>query len=77
MKRTAALLLTFMVSGAHAGFTHTDWRYSGDEDAVLHEETGIEWLTMNNSKGLTFAEVDNQMQDGYYFDGCVMPPCRR
>lgn len=69
MKRTAALLMAFIASGAQAGFTHTDWRYSGDEDAVLHEETGIEWLSMNSSKGLTFADVDNQMQDGYYFDG--------
>lgn len=69
MIKSVALTFALVASSAQAGFVHTDWKYTGDEEAVLHEETGIEWLTMLNSQTNTVADTNTQLQDGYYYDG--------
>ena len=53
----AALLLG--TSSAHAGYVYTDWKTEGDQLAVLHEETGIEWLRFSNTINMSVNQVKN------------------
>jgi hypothetical protein len=57
----AVALLCAMLphTGAQAGFVHTDWLATGDSRAVLHQETGIEWMrfSTNNTLGKSFDQV--------------------
>jgi hypothetical protein len=52
----AATLLLSMTS-AQAAFVHKDWKVSGDARATLHEETGIEWLKLDNTSNRSMDEV--------------------
>lgn len=54
---------------AAAAFVYTDWQNDGDNQAVLHEETGIEWLRLNNTSGLSV----NQALSDITYDGWRLP----
>jgi hypothetical protein len=56
---TTALLSTV----AHAGFVHTDWKVEDDGRATLHEETGIEWLKLDNTSSLS---INGALSDPEY-----------
>lgn len=58
---------------ANAGFVNTDWKVLGDAKAVLHEETGIEWMNMSITKGMSVNGVLSQMEEGEAFAGWRLP----
>jgi hypothetical protein len=51
----ATLLLS--ITSAQAAFVHKDWKVSGDARATLHEETGIEWLKLDNTSNRSMNEI--------------------
>ena len=64
-KRFILLGAAFLfVSNAEAGFINLDWRVEGDNQAVLHEETGKEWLKLNNTDSLSIAQVRDELGVG-------------
>lgn len=55
----------------NAGFAHTDWQVSGDRKAMLHEETGLEWLKFSNTLDMSINEVSTLLDTTY--DGWRLP----
>ncbi|TDF42201.1 hypothetical protein EYS14_05065 [Alteromonadaceae bacterium M269] len=73
-KRFALLGAAFLfVSNAEAGFINLDWRVEGDNQAVLHEETGKEWLKLNNTDSLSIEQVRDELGAGGLFEGWRLP----
>jgi hypothetical protein len=50
---------------ANAGFVYTDWKSNGDQKVVLHQDTGIEWLRLVNTRGQSIADVRSQLATVY------------
>jgi hypothetical protein len=61
MKKTftaLSLVVAMTLSGAaHANFVYTDWKSTGDSKALLHEETGLEWLRLSSTRGKSIDSV--------------------
>lgn len=72
-KWIAGAALLVMSGMSHAGFVHTDWETEGDQLATLHEETGIEWLKVTNTLGMSVDQVLAQTGAGGQFDGWRLP----
>ena len=68
-----ALLSLAMSSQASAGIISLDWQNDGDNLASLHEETGIEWLKISQTAGMSISQVTAQLGDGGLFDGWRLP----
>jgi hypothetical protein len=71
-----ALLFTSAVAlsaTAHAGFVHTDFATEGDQRVTLHEETGIEWLKVTNTTGLSVNQVLAETSDNGQYEGWRIP----
>lgn len=74
IKTLAATMLCITAPlSAHAGFVHTDWLAQGDEKATLHEETGVEWLKIDNTLGMSIASVYAQTAQGGKYEGWRLP----
>jgi len=58
---------------ASAGFVHQDYKEVGDGKITLHEETGIEWLTLNETMGFSINAVSSMLGPGSKFDGWRLP----
>jgi hypothetical protein len=75
MKRlkTTILAATLLLSttSVQAGFVHTDWKANGDQKATLHEETGIEWLKLDSTVGLSINQTESLLATTY--DGWRLP----
>jgi hypothetical protein len=68
LKTTLAVLALSVAGAANAGFVHTDWNVEGDAQATLHEETGIEWLKLNNTGGMSINQVSaDNSYEGWRF----------
>jgi len=50
-------LSLILSSQVHAGFVKTDWLSDGDNLALLHEETGIEWLSLGVTDYMSINQV--------------------
>jgi hypothetical protein len=62
--------MTFSVSQiAHADLVATDWSQSGDSKATLDTDTGLEWLDLSSTAGLSY----NQVMSDINFDGWRIP----
>lgn len=71
---TGAVMLAAVFSmGAQAGLTNTSLFTEGDKGATLHVETGLEWLKLDYTKGLSYNEVLSEMGNGGMFDGWRFP----
>lgn len=66
-----AIPLMFLSLGANAAFVYSDYKVDGDSQVVLHEETGIEWLNLNQTAGMSIDDVIAQL-DGQ-FSGWRLP----
>lgn len=44
---------------ANADLLYTDWKAGGDQKALLDTQTGIEWLRLTNTVGMSFHQVKN------------------
>lgn len=67
------LLVAWTCTSAHAGLVNTDLLVEGDKKVVLHEETGIEWMGFNGTKGMSLSYVESQMLEGGQFEGWRLP----
>lgn len=69
MKQTffaTLLLCAGLVSGAaHAALIETDWKISGDKQATLDTETGIEWLDVSLTRGKSINQVIAELNTLY------------
>lgn len=57
----SVMLLMLFSGSASAGFINTDWKVAGDNRAMLHEETGIEWLKLNETAGMSMSQTGNDI----------------
>lgn len=74
MNVKAVFFALFAFSGmAQADLVATDWKTSGDALATLHEETGIEWLDLTQTDGMSIQEVIDQTNQGGTFEGWRLP----
>ncbi|MCP4258052.1 MAG: hypothetical protein GY774_11065 [Planctomycetes bacterium] len=70
MKLKTTLFCALMLSfGANAELIETDWKAGGDALATLHEETGLEWLDLTQTDGMSIDQVAAQTGEGGSFEG--------
>jgi len=66
----ASVALVMAVAGtANAEMVSTDWLASGDGLATLDTQTGIEWMDLTQTKGMTVNQILNDSR----FDGWRLP----
>lgn len=68
-----AVLVLSCALPVSAGFVHQDFKTVGDKKTTLHEETGIEWLTLKETIGLSLDDVSKMLGVGGKFDGWRFP----
>lgn len=71
MKLAVVIPLLALSLSSNAAFINTDWKVAGDAQAVLHEETGIEWLNVTHTMGMSIDEVTGEMNG--QFSGWRLP----
>lgn len=49
---------------AHAGFVKVDYIEEGDNRVVLHEESGLEWLRLDETTGMSLNQVKASLNGG-------------
>jgi len=52
-----------------AGFVHQDLTTAGDSKVTFHEETGLNWMKLSVTSGMSIDQVSAQFGDGGQFDG--------
>jgi hypothetical protein len=72
-KIMVGVALSVCALSAQAGFVSSDWKVSSDRKAVLHEETGVEWLKLNQTDGQSVDYVLSQLGQGGAYAGWRMP----
>ncbi len=72
-KITALFLTLFLSLPASAGFVNSDVDVLGDAKATLHEETGIEWLKLESTVGMSIDDVQSALQSGGSLEGWRLP----
>ena len=68
----ATLAAGLISTQASAAFVSTDWKVAGDKLAVLDEMTGLEWLNLTQTRGMSIDEARSLIEDGY-FSGWRVP----
>jgi len=69
-KLFAAALLACFAIGAHAQFTISQANVNGGAfNAVTDSATGFEWLSLDATRGMTFADVSSGLGAGGAFEG--------
>lgn len=72
--KIAALFFASLLSlPATAGFVNSDVDTLGDAKATLHEETGIEWLKLDSTVGMSLDDVEGALQTGGSLEGWRLP----
>lgn len=74
MKKTilAIALVSSVSFSANAEFIETDWLADGDKSATFDNESGLEWLDLNITRGMSLTEAKSQL-DGGTLDGWRLP----
>lgn len=76
MKKTIALLAALVITlstSAHAALQKGDWLVAGDQKVAIDTDTGLEWLTLNNTKGKSINDVVAQLEAGGAYEGWRLP----
>lgn len=60
----ATLAAGLISTQASAAFVSTDWKVAGDKQAILHEETGLEWLKLDHTFNYSVRSVLNRIENG-------------
>lgn len=68
-----ALTTILMTSAAHAELVESDWKAEGDALATLDSNTGIEWLDLSETVGMSMDYVVSQTGVGGEFAGWRLP----
>lgn len=73
-KWIAATTMVMALSGtANADYMSLDWKAEGDQLAFLDIDSGIEWLKLDQTVGMTFNEVSAELGEGGLFEGWRLP----
>lgn len=73
LKGSYLAITLFCALPVSAGFVHQDYKIVGDEKITLHEETGMEWLTLRETFGFSIDAVTSMLEPGGKFDGWRLP----
>jgi len=68
-KTMTALVLTTIAGGAHADLIEADDAFFGTDSVTLDTDTGLEWLDLTESQGLSYNEVVAGMGAGGTYEG--------
>jgi hypothetical protein len=67
---TALSLGVALFSGAaNAEFSVVDWQEEGDSNIAQDSETGLDWLRLTNTQGMSINEVVDELGEGGDFEG--------
>tara|TARA_Y100001973_G_C5135644_1_gene300164 strand:- start:45 stop:803 length:759 start_codon:yes stop_codon:yes gene_type:complete len=69
----AAAVMSVASMGAQAKLVDSSLFTEGDNKVTLHEETGIEWLKLDVTDGMSFNEIAEEMVSGGQFEGWRFP----
>jgi hypothetical protein len=58
-------LLGLISTSSHAAFVDTDWKVQGDALSTLDEDTGIEWLKLTQTIGMSINTVQSLLDTSY------------
>ena len=70
---TAAALSLTLMGTASAELLRTDWKTEGDSQIITDIDTGIEWLRLSNTHGMSINQVLAETQKGGAFYGWRLP----
>jgi hypothetical protein len=62
---TSALLASALSLSAHAEVINTDWKSAGDNLVITDTVTGLEFLKLTETTGMSYTEVFNQINTTY------------
>lgn len=65
MKKILLATMALACFSANAALIQTDWKTEGDGLAFVDEETGIEWLKLTETAGMSFNELSQEMDTTY------------
>lgn len=71
IKASLVAVFMFAATSAQADVIQSNWLVDGDEKATLDTSTGIEWLKLSNTRGLTYNEFVSNTTSLY--DGWRLP----
>lgn len=66
---SATLLSLFAAAPVNAALINVDWRSAGDGLLVRDTITGLEWLKLTETNGLSYTQVADQFAGGGDFEG--------
>lgn len=76
-KLSASLLLVSALFScnvsANVSIEYTDWLSAGDNQVTIIDDTGFEWLNLNQSLGYSVNSAQAQMGQGGIFEGWRLP----
>lgn len=67
------VFLAGAASSVQAEMLYSDWESINDNKAILHYETGIEWMRLAGTKGLSYNDALAEMGTGGRFEGWRFP----
>jgi hypothetical protein len=67
------IALLISATSAHAELVATDWKNTGDGLATLDTDTGIEWLDLTQTDGMSINQAEGLTVVGSTFDGWRLP----
>lgn len=75
MKKLNALLVAgaLFSSVANAELISTDWKVAGDGYSTLDTVSGLEWLDLSLTKGMSYSTVESKTEAGGSFEGWRLP----
>lgn len=73
MKRLLTAALLTLSFASHAELVSTDWKTEGDALATLDTETGIEWMDLSETDGMSINTVLSMTSSGGKFEGWRLP----
>jgi hypothetical protein len=68
-----AVLAISLSTSAHAALQKGDWLATGDKKVAIDTDTGLEWLTLDNTKGKSINDVISQLGAGGAYAGWRLP----
>lgn len=69
---TVSMLFAFSIN-AHAGLINSSLVSEGDALITLHEETGLEWLKLSETDGMSYNEIIEAISEGGKYQGWRLP----
>lgn len=71
--KMSLMIAGLLASQAHASLMNADWTAQGDAKAAIDTRTGLEWLDLTVTDGMSIAYVISQTSAGGLFAGWRLP----